>query len=138
MAQTSHTPTEGMQNHGSTGEWDNEYPSNWHAGIGEANLPLDDGGYYLHLYYRVLPGTNQHTERYLELRVDTVNMPPTQHALELNYNTADGREVCRQRRLTTHTVDVSEPESEDAQQNASDDIHALADHAMIQYSDWAP
>jgi len=117
---------------------DNEYPANWHAGIGEANLPLHGGGYYLHLYYRVLPGTNQHTEHYLELRVDTVGMPPTEHALELSYNTEDGSEVIRQRRLATHSVPVTDPESEDAQADAEEEIHVLAEDVMALYADWAP
>lgn len=121
-----------------TNHRDNEYPGNWHAGIGEANRPLNEGGYYLHAYYRVLPGSNQHVERFLELRVDTSGLPPDQHCLELNYSTEDGESVTREKRRRTFQVDVTDPGDPDEQADAEEQAHKLAVEWMEAYADWTP
>lgn len=121
-----------------TDHTDNEYPSNWHAGCGEGNRPLHEGGYYLHLFYRVLPGSNQHVERFLEMRVDTSGKVPNAHHIELNYNTEDGTEVRRQQRLATRSVNVGKPRSERSQEIAETNIHEIAKELMAEYAEWTP
>jgi hypothetical protein len=122
-----------------TDHTDNEYPSNWHAGGGEASRPLHEGGYYMHLYYRVLPGSNQHVERFLELRVDTSGgrAPDTHHAV-LTYCTEDGVDVTREDLLDRATVDVDDPTSEADQDGAEATIHQKAEAMMAEYADWTP
>lgn len=117
---------------------DNEYPSNWHAGGGEASRPLHKNGYYLHPYYRVLPGSNQHTERFLEMRVDTSGQPPEAHHIELNYCIEDGVEVKRQRHLETRSVSVLDRTSQAQQEQAEEDVHEIAEELMAEYADWTP
>jgi len=117
---------------------DNEYPSNWHAGCGEGNRPLHDGGYYLHLFYRVLPGSNQHVERFLEMRVDTSGKIPDAHHIELNYNTEDDTEVRRQKFLESRSVDVLQRDSEAQQEAAEEEIHEIAEELMAEYAEWTP
>lgn len=119
---------------------DNEYPSNWHAGGGEASRPLHEDGYYIHPYYRVLPGSNQHIERFLELRVETYGMPPNLHQMELHYCTEDGEEVRREQELAIERVKVP-PENqttEEGQQLAEDEADELALGLMKEYADWTP
>lgn len=117
---------------------DNEYPANWHAGGGEANRPLHEGGYYMHPYYRVLPGSNQHLERFLELRVDTVGTPPQYHHLELGYYTEDGTEVRKQKHLHSENVDVSDRTSQAQQEAAEREARERAKELMGEYADWTP
>lgn len=119
-----------------TNHRNNEYPANWHPAGGETDRPLHEGGYYQHRYYRVLPGSNQHVEKFLELVVDTVGMPPSEHALELNYATEDGTEVRREERLVGRTVTVEDRESGEAQDAAEEEIHAVAESVMADYADW--
>jgi hypothetical protein len=117
----------------------NEYPANWHSGSGEGSRPLHEGGRYLHLYYRVLPGSNQHIERFLEMRVDTSGGgPPDAHHLELNYCTEDNTEVQVHKRLETRSVDVLQRDSQAQQEQAESEIHELAEELMHEYADWTP
>lgn len=120
-----------------TDHTDNEYPANWHSGVGEANRPLDAGGYYLHLYYRVLPGSNQHVERFLELRIDTSDRAEKHH-LELSYCTEDGEEVHRVTTLETETVFVNAPGDPEEQSRVEEEIHERAEELMADYADWTP
>lgn len=46
-----------------------EPPDGWESGAGSASRPVSDGGHYDHWYYRRLPGSNQHVERYLECHI---------------------------------------------------------------------
>lgn len=117
---------------------DNEYPTNWHAGGGEANRPLHDRGYYQHRYYRVLPGSNQHVERFLEIVVDTEDLPPSRHHVALEYCAEDSDEVCRQKRLDHDTVEVDGREDPQAQQEAEQEAHSLAERMMSEYAEWTP
>lgn len=113
---------------------DNEYPSNWHPGGGESSR----NGYYLSLFFRVLPGSNQHVERFLELRVDTSGQPPDTHHIELNYCTEDGSEVSREERLATESIGVENPDSEALQEAAESEAQAAANELMREYADWTP
>lgn len=119
---------------------DNEFPSNWHSGGGDAGRPLVEGGYYNHRYYRVLPGSNQHVEHFLELVVDTSGMPPDAHHVELSYCTEDGTEVTRRRTLETDSVRVRREKREDeaVQERAEQDAHDRAERLMGKYADWRP
>lgn len=93
---------------------------------------LSDGGYYLHPYYRVLPGSNQHVDRYLELRVDTAGMPPTEHAIELSECEADG-EVRRVEAIEHDGVEVIDPEREASQRWAAKRAYDRALELMREY-----
>lgn len=110
-----------------------DLPNGWEWGIGEGNRPLSDGGYYLHLAYRVLPGSNQSVERYLEMRIDTVDMAPTEHYLELNEMRSDNEEIREIDRLATDSVRVDDPESEAAQKAAEQELEQRAVELMEQY-----
>jgi len=121
-----------------TDHTDSEYPGNWHAGGGEASRPLHAGGRYLHLFYRVLPGSNQHVERFLEMRVDTSGSPPKAHHIEVNHCTENGTEVARQKRLETRSVDVTDRTSQAKQEAAEDAIHDRGEELMEKYADWTP
>lgn len=109
-------------------------PDGWEAGIGEANRPLEDGGYYQHRYFRTLPGSNQHVEKFLELVVDTVGMPPDKHSLELNRCRDNGEEIIREERLANATVSVFSPEYDEEQEAAEQEIHDRAHELMEENS----
>jgi hypothetical protein len=117
---------------------DNEYPANWHAGGGESIRPLHEGGHYIHPYYRVLPGSNQHVERFLELRVDTVGMPPEYHHLELYYCTEDDAQVQQQNHLHSESIDVSDRTSQAQQEAAENEARERAIEVMEEYAGWRP
>lgn len=121
-----------------TDHTDNEYPANWHAGGGEANRPLHEGGYYLHVYCRVLPGSNQHVERFLEMRVDTAGTPPDRHVIELLCCTEDDTEVTQVSVLDTETVIVDGRESLHAQARAEREAYKRAVDMMDTYAGWTP
>lgn len=109
-------------------------PDGWEAGIGEASRPLEEGGYYQHRYFRTLPGSNQHVEKFLELVVDTVGMPPDKHAVELNRCRENGEDIIREERLANATVRVDDREDEEAQEAAEQRAHDRAHELMEEHS----
>lgn len=110
-------------------------PNGWVWGIGEASRPLSEGGYYMHYATRMLPGSNQYEEKYLELMIDTIGMPPRQHYVEIgeyveNMQAGESREV---RRIDHAYVDVEEPEDEESQQAAEEIAEEIARDFMAEH-----
>jgi hypothetical protein len=116
----------------------NEHPGNWHGGVGNVSRPLSESGRYLKKFYRILPGSNQHVEKFLELRVDTAGQPPKCHCAALNYYTGNGTETKRIKQLNVCRINVSDPESQAAQKATEAKISAAAEDMMEYYADWTP
>jgi|APHM01.1.fsa_nt_gi hypothetical protein len=119
-----------------------EYPSNWHSGIGEVSRPLCNGGYYQKLYYRQLPGSNQYTERFLQLTIDTLGstyaVGPQKHVLKLEYCTEDRQEVYVKRCLESEQFSVDNRNDADSQAETEADAMNRGFELMQEYSDWSP
>lgn len=115
---------------------DDDLPANWEKGVGEASRPLTTGGYYQHRFYRRLPGSNQHVERFLELVVDTSGTPPDKHHIELNVCTEDDVEVERKQRLECESIAVNDPDSMEHQRITESYMENRAIEIMKEYADW--
>lgn len=111
---------------------------NWERGIGEAHRPLTDDGYYDKRFYRPLPGSNQFTDYYLALNIDTAGMPPTEHVMVLDYCSEDDSEITCHKRLEYDSVKVSYPNDDGSQSDAELRISERAVATMKQYQDWKP
>jgi hypothetical protein len=111
---------------------------NWERGVGEAHRPLTNDGYYDKWFYRPLPGSNQFTEYYLVLNIDTANMPPTEHVMLLDYCSEDDTEITCHERLEYDSVQVAYPNDDGSQTDAEHRISQRAVNTMQQYKDWEP
>lgn len=118
---------------------DDDLPDGWQWGGGEANRPLHEGGYYLHVATNTI-WENQYARRYYEARVDTANYTqdrgPTKHILIINERIEDFREGTSADldHLVTDVVDVDDRNDPEAQQRAEDEIHEKARMHMEYYT----
>lgn len=109
-------------------------PNGWTWGIGEANRPLSSRGYYMHYASRRI-WANQYRDRFYEIIVDTVNMPPTEHVLVMDLREEDMviGDSYDLERIASHRERVIDPEREASQRDAERRIHAKAEELMAQY-----